>query len=292
MSPPVPPSDRSADPSSDRSRRGSRDRSRRAFLRAGGGLVGAVGLAGCVLSVSPYSETVERSFDPEDARKLVVRNESGDVTLSAGDGDTLSGTVRKESSSGEDALDDVTVEASFEADRVIVAPRIPEGAAVTVDLDLAVPSGLTVLEVTTDNGDVSVTDLPCEGRLRTENGDVDVEGIDGSADLRSTNGDVSATGGGVGGAQTTNGDIDIEIHAMTADAVCRSTNGDVAVAVPEDLSAALRLVTSNGDADIDGVPATVDSSGERRIEGRLGEGEPEHTLTLRSTNGDVTLRGL
>jgi DUF4097 and DUF4098 domain-containing protein YvlB len=119
-----------------------------------------------------------------------------------------------------------------------------------------------------------------------------VEGLDGSVDLRSTNGDVSATGGGVDGAQTTNGDVDVELHAMTADAVCRSTNGDVTVAVPGDLSAALRLVTSHGDADIEGVTATVDSSGERRIEGRLGEGEPEHTLTLRSTNGDVTLRGL
>jgi hypothetical protein len=104
MSPSAPPSDRSTDPSSDRSRRG--------VLRAGAGLVGAVGLAGCVIAAEPYTETVERSFDPGDAEELAVRTDSGDVTLSAGDGDAVSGTVRKESRSGEDALDEVTVDSS------------------------------------------------------------------------------------------------------------------------------------------------------------------------------------
>lgn len=191
--------------------------SRRRLLAAGAG-VAALGLSGCVLSVSPYTEREDVSFDPEDAERLVVDNTSGDA---------------------------------------------------------------------------SVTDLSCEGRVQTENGDVEVEGVDGAVELRSTNGDVTATGGdGVVGAETTNGDVDVEVHAMTEDVTCRTTNGDVTVGVPADLSAAVRLVTSNGDAETEGVSVTVEESSERRIEGRIGEGDPNHELTLRSTNGDVRLHGL
>ena len=65
----------------------------RALLRAGGGLAVALGLSGCIVSTTPYIETVERSFD------------SGDVSVAPGDGDAVEATVEKESRSGEDALE-------------------------------------------------------------------------------------------------------------------------------------------------------------------------------------------
>ena len=43
---------------------------RRRLLRAGAGAACALGLAGCVISAEPYTETVDRSFDPGDADDL------------------------------------------------------------------------------------------------------------------------------------------------------------------------------------------------------------------------------
>ncbi|WP_436930196.1 DUF4097 family beta strand repeat-containing protein [Halosimplex halobium] len=294
MSPSTPPSDRSADPSSDRTRRGSRDRSRRGFLHAGAGLVGAVGLAGCVIAAEPYTETAERSFDPGDAEALAVRTDSGDVTLSTGDGDAVTGTVRKESRSGEGALDEVTVEGRVADGRLVVATeRSNPNANVTVSLDLSVPEGLAVAEARTSNGDVDADGVAGDGTYRSENGDVTVTGVDGFVTVRSTNGDVDASDvDGLDGAATTNGDVRVDVPALRGDATCRSTNGDVTAAVADDLSATVTLATSNGDAATESVSLRVDSSGDRRIEGRLGDGDPEHALELRSTNGDVTLTGL
>ncbi|WP_123536616.1 DUF4097 family beta strand repeat-containing protein [Halosimplex salinum] len=270
---------------------------RRRYLRTSAALVGGVGLAGCIISTEPYTETVEQEFDPGDAEDLAVETEDGDVTLSPGDGDTVSATVEKRSVSGEDALDDVTVEGRVEDGTLIIAPDRPDrGATVSVSLDLSVPEGLAVTQVTSSNGEVSADDVSGDGTYRTSNGDVDVDGVDGFVTVESTNGDVSASDvGGLDGARTTNGDVTVDAPAVRQDVTCESTNGDVTVAAPSDLDASVSLRTSNGDAEVSGVAIETTRSGSRRIEGRLGGGEdddPEYELELRSTNGDVTLLGL
>ncbi|QLH76145.1 DUF4097 family beta strand repeat protein [Halosimplex rubrum] len=284
MSPSAPSSERPVDPSS--------HPSRRRVLRAGAGLAGVVGLAGCVLSTEPYTESVERSFDPGDAEELAVRTDSGDVTLSAEDGDAVTGTVRKVSRAGEDALDEVTVEGSVDDGRLTVAPQRPDSNTnVTVDLDLAVPEGLAVVEASSGNGDIEADGVAGDGTYSSTNGDVDVTGVDGFVTVASTNGDLAATDvGGLDGAETTNGDVTVDVAAMRGDATCRSRNGDVTAAVADDLSATVTLATDNGDATVEGVQLTVESSGEYRVEGTMGAGD--HALELRSTNGDVTLLGL
>jgi DUF4097 and DUF4098 domain-containing protein YvlB len=244
-----------------------------------------------VLSTEPYTETGERSFDPGDAEEVAVRTDSGDVTLSAGDGDAVSGTVRKESSSGEDALGEVTVEGRVEDGRLTVAPQRPNSREnVTVDLDLSVPDGLAVVEASSSNGDIEAEGVAGDGTYSSANGDVDVTGVDGFVTVESTNGDLTAGDvSGLDGAESTNGDVTVDVSALRGDATCWSRNGDVIAAVADDLSAAVTLETTNGDATVEGVELTVESSGEHRVEGTIGAGD--HALELRSTNGDVTLRG-
>lgn len=274
----------------------SRDRSlttRRGVLRAGSALAAAVGLSGCLISAEPYTETVDRSFEPGDADELVVRTDSGDVTLSAGDGDAVTGTVRKESRSGADALEDVAVEGRVADGTLTVAVDRSDRGNVTVSLDLAVPEGLAVVEAASENGDVEAEGVAGDGTYRTTNGDASATDVDGYVTVESTNGDVSASGvAGLDGARTTNGDVAVDVPAMRDDVTCRSNNGDVTAAVPGDLSASVTLRTDNGDAAVEGVTLSAVASGDDHVEGRLGEDGPEHALTLRSTNGDVTLVGL
>jgi len=76
--------------------------SRRALLRAGGGVAVALGLSGCLVSTTPYTETVGRSFDPGDATALAVETDSGDVTAAVPD--DLSATVGLRTSNGDARL--------------------------------------------------------------------------------------------------------------------------------------------------------------------------------------------
>jgi hypothetical protein len=252
--------------------------------------VAAVGLAGCTLSTSPYVETVERSFDPDDADALAVETD-GDVSLSSADGDAVAATARKESRSGEDALETVTVGTTTDDGRLVVGTRRPEERVdVTVDIELAVPPDLPVAEVDTENGDIEATDVSGDGSYETTNGEIDVEGAAGAVALSTTNGDVSVTGTPLSSARSTNGNVTADVPATGEDVTLTTTNGDVTAAVAADRGGRVRLRTEAGDASVEGPSVSVEESTDRRIEGRLGEGA--HELTLRSTSGDVTLRSL
>lgn len=267
---------------------------RRSVLRSGGTLALAAGLAGCVLSTEPYARTEERSFDPGSASSLVVTTGDGDVTLSPGDGSAVSGTVRTESRSGRDALSAVSVEGTVDDGTLRIEPAYPDrDVDVSVHLDLSVPEGLAVERAATTDGDVAVTDLPGDVTCATENGDATAEGVDGFVTVRTTNGDATAREtAGVDGAATTNGDVTAEVRAVRGDVALENVNGDVTAAVAPDLGAAVELETVNGEADVLGLDPTTTDAGERRISGRLGGSDPAHTLSLATTNGDVTLRSL
>lgn len=267
---------------------------RRQLLRAGGSLAAATALGGCVLSTEPYTETADASFDPGDADSLAVAGRDGDVTLSPGDGEAVTGTIRKESRSGEDALDEVTVESSVTDGTLTVAVTAADDLNVSVHLDLSVPGDLAVERATTRNGDVAVTDVTGDATCESENGDVTADGVDGSVSAASTNGDVTVTGGsGVADARTTNGDVDVDVSGMRDDVACESTNGDVTAAVPDGLGASVELRTVNGDASVESVDLETQVESDTRIEGQLsGEEGTEHALTLRTTNGDATLQSL
>ena len=265
---------------------------RRRVLRAGAlACLGAgSGLAGCVISTEPYTETVELAFSPGDAASLTVET-NGAVTLATGDGGTVTGSATKESRSGEGALDGTSVTGTRDDGTFRVVSAVPAGENVTVDLDLSVPADLPVERVRARNGDVDITGVAGDGTYWTTNGDVDVDGVGGFVTLRTENGDVTARDvSGLDGVRSTNGDVDVDVLALRGDVTCRSTNGDVAAAVPEDMDVDVDLSTVNGRATAEDVPVTVERSGSRRLAGTLGDGGP--TLTLRSTNGDVTLESL
>lgn len=265
---------------------------RRRLLRAGGALALA-SLGGCVLSTEPYTATEERSFDPGDADAVAVVAEDGDVTLSAGEGDSVTGTVRTESRSGRDALDEASVATRTEDGTFVVEADVPDDANVTVHFDLAVPDGLAVERAVAVNGEVSVSDVAGDATCRTRNGDATAENVDGYVTVESTNGSASARGTtGVDGADTTNGDVRADVSDLRGDVALDSTNGDVTAAVDPDLTVAVEFETVNGDVTVQGLDLTASESDERTVRGQLGEGDPEHTLVAETTNGDVTVRSL
>lgn len=267
-------------------------RTRRSALRAGGLLALASSLGGCILSMEPYTTDEERSFDPGDAEALAVVGEGGDVTLSTGDGDQVTGTVRKESRSGRDALDRASVRTRTDDGTFVVESDVPDDVNVNVTFDLVVPDSLPVERAETVNGDVTVRDVNGDATCRTQNGDATAEDVDGYVTVASTNGDAEARGtAGVDGAETTNGRVRVDVSDVRQDVVFESTNGDLTAAVDPELSLAVDLDTANGDVSFGDLDLTTSESSERRVRGRLGE-DPEYALTAETTNGDVTLRSL
>lgn len=266
---------------------------RRCLLRAGAALAATTGLGGCMLSTEPYTASEDRTFDVGDADAVAVVNDRGDVSLTAGDDDAVSGTVRKESRSGRDALDEVTVETRTEDGTFVVAPDSPDDENVTVHVDLTVPADLPVDRAVTTNGAATVTDVTGDVTCRSRNGEARAEGVDGYVTVETTNGAaVARDTTGIDGAETTNGGVRVDVRDVRDDVALESTNGGVTAAVDPDLSVAVDLQTTNGSVSVQDFDLGGGDQDEGRIRGELGDGDAEHTLTLETTNGDATLRSL
>lgn len=251
------------------------------------------GLAGCLGGVfgTPETESFERRYDVSDETVLTVANRNGDVTVRDTDEERV--TVSGEKRAGtESALDTITVDV-VTGEQFTVDVRFGGGSDFTsrsVDLAVDVPEGVTVDSAETANGAVTVDGVAGDVSASSSNGDVAVTDVDGYVACDTSNGDVRVRGTtGVTGARTSNGTVDVELLAMRDDVTCRSTNGPVTVRVGPDVSAAFRLSTSNGDAEVREVPHTVSASGRGFVEGQL-RGGTSPRLSVESSNGDVTLR--
>lgn len=278
---------------------------RRHFLAAAG-VAATAGTAGCA---TPFGDTHEEEFTetyPADERTaLSVFAHNGDVTVTGTDRDDVRVDAVKRATGDESDLDRVRIEVSEEFESITVRvdrdEENPPDETVSVDLDIGVPAGMDINNLSTTNGDVDLedaggdADLEYTGdtRLQTENGDLRAVGVEGFPSLETTNGDVTVEGGrGVTWAATTNGDVDVEMEAFPAreSITLHSTNGDVTASVPEDLDANVTLVTGTGEAEVVDLSLSDTTTTWTLIEGVLGEGGP--TFGLESTTGDVTLRRL
>ena len=138
------------------------------------------------------------------------------------------------------------------------------------------------------------------------NGDITVEGVQGDHELGNTNGGISATN--VSGslvANTTNGDVKIELVAMEAGKpMSFSTfNGDVDVTLPASAAARLHMNSGQGDIftdfDLALEPQQVQLNREegrdgfrvrmeRQVVGRINGGDTD--FRFKTYNGDIYLR--
>lgn len=153
---------------------------------------GAVQLAGLVRSSTSESAT---SFDASSIRRIVVTTDNGDVRVvrSAGDREQVRASVQtgltdpdhSERATGRDLRLDA-------ACSNLAGPRCSVSYAVEVPMEVV--DRITV-EVTSDNGDITIEAMPKVASVSSDNGDITARGIGGTATLRSENGDVTVSYG-------------------------------------------------------------------------------------------------
>ncbi len=199
---------------------------------------------------------------------------------------------------------------------------------VQVDFLVTVPSRYHA-DLRTSGGDVEVGSLTGNVKIHTSGGDIRLERIDGGVDAGTSGGDVTLregtarakvhTSGGdiridrAGGpveANTSGGDIVInsaekivrahtsggDIRAvltapLDADCSLGTSGGDVTVRFPKAAGFQLDASTSGGGVDATGLTITIEKGGLRksRLAGAVNGGGP--VLKLRSSGGDIKLRG-
>jgi hypothetical protein len=166
-----------------------------------------------------------------------------------------------------------------------------------VQLLVRTPRGAN-LEIKTQNGPASFSEVDGKIYVRAENGPVSMSNCTGEADVRTQNGPISISGkSGKLKLHTENGPISVALQSpnwtdggLVADAV----NGPVSLSVPSELNTSF-LLESTGHSPITcnasvckSARKTFDDNDNRRIE--YGNGDP--VIRLSTVNGPVTVSAL
>lgn len=157
--------------------------------------------------------------------------------------------------------------------------------------DIRITDAEGVIDVNTSSGDVLIQDSNAS-TLTVENksGDLRLVNVKGSFNLRTASGDivVEKSGGRTISVEAVSGDVNVDLVEPVSGAVnIRTVQGDTTLSVPDGCDCRVTMSTLRGYVD-----CMVDlqdlNRGERRITGRLGEGNG--TLDVSAVTGDVRLR--
>ena len=250
--------------------------------------------SGCAGAMSSGDERTE--FDREldtDAGRVTVETDSGDARVRRTEADVVQVRGTKETGSAFTDLDDLTIETTRDGDLLRISTDASGDSFLglgggSISLNVGVPEGIGVEAVSAKNGYATATDVAGDVRLESTNGEATARDVDGFVSLASASGAVSARGvAGLDGAETTNGDVTVEIPAIDGDVSVSSMNGYVIAALAPDLNATVVASTSNGNLNTDELPLDAGDRRKTSLRGTLGDGT--HELAIETTNGSVLL---
>jgi len=240
---------------------------------------------------------VTASFDEEyranEKTTLSVENPGGLVTITGGKGASVVLNAVKRTRQGEDELDKVEITGFKSGNKLtiraawvsVLPPRV------TVDMDITVPTYVTVDDVMISNGDVRISGTRGDTAVSCFNGDVVISDVDGYVTAAVENGNIDIRGTeGIGDLKVKNGGIEAEVHDVRGDVTIESTNGGITLAIGPSLDALLSVTAKNGVVSVEGLPLEVTTATGTTVEGVLGTGGP--TITITTTNGNVNVNSL
>ena len=240
---------------------------------------------------------VTASFDEEyranEKTTLNVENPDGLISITGGKGSGIVVTAVKRTRQGEDELDKVEITGLKSGNKLtiraawisVLPPRV------TVDMDITVPTYVTVESVRLSNGDVRISGTKGDTAVSCFNGDVLFSGVDGYVAAEVTDGTIEVRDTeGIGDLKVKNGRIEAEVYDVRGDVVIELANGDAVVSIDPSLNAAVVLKTANGVVSVGDLPLHFTKETGREAEGVLGTGGPTSMIT--TTNGDVNVDSL
>jgi len=219
-------------------------------------------------------------------RTIEIHGINGAIEASLASG--REATVEASKSGRKSDPDEVKIEVIERPDGILVCARYPRPDGELNDCDGK--------HSETRNNDVVVrfkVAVPAGVSLvaHTVNGGIDIDDLKGDVEAMTVNGGIRVSTSGTASATTVNGSVNARIGSdLHDDLEFTSVNGRVLVEMPRSVNADIRGSTVHG-AIYSDFPLNVRGRNfNRRIDGRIGRGG--HDLTLSTVNGTIELRSL
>jgi hypothetical protein len=266
-------------------------------------------------------EYYDDNFTVDGSAAVVVRTGNGGIEVNSGSDDEVlvQATVRDP--------EKIDYRVSQEGNTITVEAKPKDGrswrSCMQASIVLTVPAR-TDFELETSNGAIALRGIEGSGNIKTSNGSIGlfdvkgdfegttsngsltIDGLAGSVALRTSNGAVNARDViGEVDLDTSNGGVDVQ--GLVGEANLETSNGSLSFKGELTAGGDNRLVTSNGQVEVEllGVPSvslevlthegkirttlpiTTTLVEDDHITGIIGDGEAD--LYVRTTNGDVTI---
>lgn len=254
-------------------------------------------LSACVYTYR-YEEPETRSWPAAGITRIAATTVNGGITLTAAADTLITGNLTRYAygrnrSDAERAIVNVTIEDTVVGPELRVIARMPSlGARPYGAIFVFSAPESTAAVLSTTNGAIAVTGTAGGVTAGTTNGAINLTSTRGPAELQTTNGAIrlDAHRGAVD-AGTTNGAIRCDLAALDAaeHAILGTTNSDIELFLPADVSALIDASNTNGTIRFLDFSYTWETMPtDHHAVARIGSGTS--TVTLTTTNGDITVR--
>jgi hypothetical protein len=220
------------------------------------------------------SQVFEQKYPLSSGGSFTLENVNGSVQVDGWEREEVEVRAVKIAQGDAQDLERVKIDVESCPEHVLVRTKYPkgEGVAVSVDYHIHVPSRVLL------------------GSVETVNGSVVVRGIEGTGALRSVNGNVEVLdSAGRFSARTTNGNLRLELRQLAdgAPMAIETVNGSVALGLPANARADLKVLSMNGEFSSELPVAAKGSLTTRSFQGKIGSGGGE--VSVRTINGGIRL---
>ncbi|MBN2379874.1 DUF4097 family beta strand repeat protein [candidate division WOR-3 bacterium] len=247
------------------------------------------------------TQTEYREYDATLFSKVEIHTENGDITTSVSADSMISLTLIGWASGitdrvARDHISEIEVSVVQDTTDSILKVYVTMPHNVTYNIgcnaELELPESLYV-NLETSNGNIEADGHQVGMCLHTSNGDINTEDTRSDAEIETSNGslEVKLHTGNIRG-ETSNGSVTADVVMPDSNGTCifSSSNGNITVAVPDSVSAEVRLKTSNGGITIEGLELGDFNPDDDIFESTLGDGSGE--INLETSNGHVRLKKL
>lgn len=267
-----------------------------------GGLsaAGAAALAGCTGSTPFVGRRLadEETIAPDDAESIAITGSVGDLTVTGADRETIRLDLEKQASSVRTDLEALHLESAREEELLEFRAEYDGETGwfesePAMDIDVALPDGLSVDRLLTGTGRVTVADVGGDLEARSSTGSVEIRNVDGTVVAETSTGSIDvANVDAIGNLTASTGSIEAAVPAIDGDTAITASTGSVEVALSPTIDADLEARTSTGSLEIDddGLELGEYRRENDRVSAVVGEGGPR--LRIETSTGSVEISTL
>jgi DUF4097 and DUF4098 domain-containing protein YvlB len=245
------------------------------------GLGRSVVLSAAVLAIPALAaaqtetETVNRTVSLGDHGTLVLKNFSGDITITAAGGRDV--VIKATRTARREQLDHIKLDISSSGSTVTINANKRDAGwgdhddnVVKTAFDIQLPAS-THLDVDAFSSDVTITGVTADQKLHTFSGDITVSGGQGALDAKTFSGGI---------------DVDVTAAGASPDVRAETFSGGIRAKLASNAKGSVSFDSFSGSFE-SALPLTVHSMSRRKMSGDLPGGSEGRTLNFHTFSGDV-----